>query len=313
MAKKNGPPANRNAILVAVWPGMGSVASTAGFYLMSKLKLKESTDWPNAGLVDPDHVEIQGGLIQPGKPPMGRFFEGEGPQNRRVVVVYLGEDQAPSSRGAICDRLLDFAEKAGVSEVFTFAALATDMELTSPSKVVGVSTDSVGLDALRREKIGLLEAGRISGLNGVFLAAAAKRGIRGVCLLGEVPAVVAHDPFPQAARQVLEAFFKLTGIKVDLAELIRYETSVHRRFKDVLERFHKTLGEESEASEEEEKATLPEPKPSVTPADRQRIFELLAQARKDRSKSFELKRELDRLGLFKEFEDRFLDLFRESA
>jgi len=39
------------------------------------------------------------------------------------------------------------------------------------------------------------------------------------------------------------------------------------------------------------------------------LFELAAT---DRSKAFELKRELDRNALFKEYEDRFLDLFRKA-
>jgi hypothetical protein len=39
---------------------------------------------------------------------------------------------------------------------------------------------------------------------------------------------------------------------------------------------------------------------------------MFALAEKDRSKAFELKKELDRLGIFKKYEDRFLDLFRPS-
>jgi hypothetical protein len=46
-------------------------------------------------------------------------------------------------------------------------------------------------------------------------------------------------------------------------------------------------------------------------ADQQRIERLFEQAGKDRSKAFELKQELDRLGVFKDYEDRFLDLFKE--
>ena len=38
----------------------------------------------------------------------------------------------------------------------------------------------------------------------------------------------------------------------------------------------------------------------------------VSPATKDRSKAFELKQELDRLGLFKEYEDRFLDLFKKT-
>jgi len=45
----------------------------------------------------------------------------------------------------------------------------------------------------------------------------------------------------------------------------------------------------------------------------QRIEGLFEQAGKDRSKAFELKQELDRLGVFKEHEDRFLDLFKKPG
>jgi hypothetical protein len=47
--------------------------------------------------------------------------------------------------------------------------------------------------------------------------------------------------------------------------------------------------------------------------DRLRIEERFAISQKDRTKAFELKQELDRLGVFKDYEDRFLDLFRKSS
>ena len=42
-----------------------------------------------------------------------------------------------------------------------------------------------------------------------------------------------------------------------------------------------------------------------------RIEQLFEQAGQDRAAAYELKRELDRLGVFKEYEDRFLDLFKK--
>ena len=45
--------------------------------------------------------------------------------------------------------------------------------------------------------------------------------------------------------------------------------------------------------------------------DKQRIEQLFEQSVQDRSRAFELKSELDRLGVFKDYEDRFLDLFRK--
>jgi hypothetical protein len=62
---------------------------------------------------------------------------------------------------------------------------------------------------------------------------------------------------------------------------------------------------------EEERAAPEEER--LGPADRQRVEALFAQAEKDRAKAFELKRELDRLGAFKDYEDRFLDLFKKPG
>lgn len=52
---------------------------------------------------------------------------------------------------------------------------------------------------------------------------------------------------------------------------------------------------------------------SVNAEEIQKIEELFQAAKGDRSKSFELKKELDRSGLFKEYEDRFLDLFKKNS
>ena len=57
---------------------------------------------------------------------------------------------------------------------------------------------------------------------------------------------------------------------------------------------------------------LDEPAEQLSALDRTRIEELFREASADRSRAYELKAELDRLGVFQEFEDRFLDLFKSS-
>jgi uncharacterized protein len=63
----------------------------------------------------------------------------------------------------------------------------------------------------------------------------------------------------------------------------------------------------------EESSTPPEAAEDegVGADDRERIEQILDQAKQDRALAYELKRELDRLGVFKEYEDRFLDLFKK--
>ena len=49
----------------------------------------------------------------------------------------------------------------------------------------------------------------------------------------------------------------------------------------------------------------------ISSEDKERIERLFEQAKQDRSTAYELKRELDRLDVYREYEDRFLDLFKK--
>ena len=46
--------------------------------------------------------------------------------------------------------------------------------------------------------------------------------------------------------------------------------------------------------------------------DRARLEQLFEKARRDRNAALQLKEELDRLGVFDQYEDRFLDLFKRA-
>lgn len=71
--------------------------------------------------------------------------------------------------------------------------------------------------------------------------------------------------------------------------------------------------EAPEATEGEEwkQAREHEARPSIEEA--RRVEALFERARKDKSQALALKAELDRLGLFKRYEDRFLDLFKQAG
>ena len=50
--------------MVAVWPGMGHVAISAGYYLMTKLEMHILTEFPAHELFDVEHVEVKDGPDQ---------------------------------------------------------------------------------------------------------------------------------------------------------------------------------------------------------------------------------------------------------
>jgi proteasome assembly chaperone (PAC2) family protein len=305
--------------LLAVWPGMGHVALTAGLYLMSKLHMHEEEPLATGDLFDLDHIDVTKGLATPGHIPLSHLYAFRDPRSNCDLGLVIGEAQPPTHKLEYCRRILDGAQRLGVGQVVTFAAIAFDIYPRDPSRVFGVATHAEGLEALRSHGIEVFESGQIQGMNGVFLAAAAERGIPGVCLMGSMPALAAQIPYPKAAHAVLEAFASLCDVPLDLAELKEYGRGIDQRLTSGLEKLKEVLIEQA-GVEGETQILVPEADPEdgggeegvagPSVEDRQRIEELFAQATRDRSKAFELKRELDNLGAFKDYENRFLDLFR---
>jgi proteasome assembly chaperone (PAC2) family protein len=301
-------------LLVAVWPGLGQVALTAGYYLMSRLHMHETKPLPAQDLFDVDQVDVENGLVQTARLPKTRIFLWKDPEKRQDIVVLIGEAQPPAGKLTFCERLLDYADRLGVQEVFTFAGMVTDSALRSPSRVFGVATTEAEREKVRRSGAGILSAGHLAGMNGILLGVAARRGLQGIGLLGEMPAVVTQVPFAKASAAVLEVFGRLTGIRLELQELEEYGRAIENQLAEAIETFERAVEpqqaevppEQAEPAEARDAAA----KPDLSERDRWHVESLFSQALRDRSKTFELKRELDRLGVFALYEDRFLDLFR---
>ncbi len=297
--------------LVAVWPGMGHVAISGGYYLMAKLGMHLMAEFSAEGLFDVDHVEVKNGLIRAGRMPRSRFFAWNDPQGQHDLVVFIGEAQPPVGKYTFCRKLIEFAEELGVERIFTFAAMATDMHPSSDARVFGAATDDESLAELKRLELEFLEDGHISGLNGVLLGAAAESGLRGACLLGEMPHIFAQLPFPKASLAVLEAFTTIAGITIDTSELSEQADDMEQKLGDLLEQMQQAFHPPTPAEEE---PSIPEPAPEnrLAPEQEHRIERLFEQARHDRAHAYELKRVLDLLGVYPDYEDRFLDLFKKS-
>jgi hypothetical protein len=107
-----------------------------------------------------------------------------------------------------------------------------------------------------------------------------------------------------------------SGIPVDLVDLDRDSERIEQSLLQLLQQMQ-AAGQAQQAQPQAEETPAfgeqaSEPTESEVPAEvTQRIEALFEQARQDRSKALELKLELDRRGLFRRYEDRFLDLFKK--
>ena len=300
-------------ILIAAWPGMGQVAVSACYYMIAKLKMEFRAEYAATELFDADHVVIESGLIQPFRYPKSQIFSFQNKSGDRDLLVFIGEAQPPTGQYDYCRKLVDYAQREGASSIFTFAAMATPSELGDTPRVVGAATDEPTRDLFIDNEVTLLSSGSISGMNGILLGVAAERRIPGGCLLGEMPASCVNVPYPRASLAVLQTFIEMIGIEVDLAELTHEAKRIEAHLSQIIDQIKKVEQKSETSSIDEFEAFQPEPEEEdpLTPDQREQIESLFFAAARDRSKAYELKQELDRLEVFREYEDRFLDLFKD--
>ncbi len=298
--------------MVAVWPGMGQVAISAGYYLMAKLEMEHVADFAADNLFDVEAVEVKNGLISPARLPKNRIYAWSNPKGDHDLLVFIGEAQPPVGKYLFCNQLVEFASKLNVARVVTFAAMATAMRPEQPSRVFCASTDSTVLQELKEARLTTLEDGNIGGLNGLLAGAAANLEIPGICLLGEMPHVFAQFPYPKAALGVLRAFTKMAKIDLDMAELTSQSEMADQHLGILFSKMEAAMEQRGRPEEEPEFPSETYAQEGLSPEDEQRIEVLFEAAKKDRSRAYELKRELDRLDVFADYEDRFLDLFKQD-
>ena len=190
--------------------------------------------------------------------------------------------------------------------------MGTQMSPEQPSRVFTVATSEEQLAELHDFNAVTAEDGHIGGLNGVLLAAAAENGLSGASLLGEMPQVFAQLPYPKAALAVLETFSQLSGVEVDLAELEEQSRLVDEQLVELMARVDEAWEQQQGEEENLYGASLAQ-QDQLPPEETRRVDRLFDLAGNDRSRASDLKAELDRLGVFKEYEDRFLDLFKKPA
>lgn len=322
---QSNPPAQH--WLVAAWPGIAGVAQVGAVHLINTLHLQ-----PVGELAPHDHFDIQAvavknGLIGKPRLPKNVFFTGLLPGSSAKLTVFIGEAQPAAGAYGFAHELLGRAKDMGVDRLVTFASLASQLHPSEDPGVHAAGTSQQVIDEASAMGVKTLMEAQIGGLNGVLLGAAIHRGIPGLCLLGEIPFFAPQVMNPKAAKHVIDAFARLSGAKIDTSPLAAQASEVDRALGELFDRMQS--GEEGEApsaappefsigeasdeeiarSAEDDVPAAPE-KPELDLAAREHIESLFEAARKDRTKSAALKQALDSHGVFAQYEDQFLDLFR---
>ena len=288
--------------MFAAWPGMGNVALGAINYLRKKLNMEQFAQFDTTPFFAPDGVEVEAGLVQMPSPPKSVFYFRKEPD---IIVM---ENQMQFGGKTSVDfghEIIDFAYELDVMRIFTGAAFPMPTSYKESVQLFGVTNTRSGLDLLDRYQIKIMEEGSISGLNGLLLGYAKEKGIESICVLATMPIYATGFPNPRAWRALVELFTHILDIKVDFTELDLMINQTDAKMEQIERHLEEMLGikdKEGERSGEER----------VSQFVLKKIERLFLEARTSREKALELKRELDRWGLFEMYEDRFLDLFKKD-
>jgi proteasome assembly chaperone (PAC2) family protein len=199
---------------------MGLVAFRAVSYLLESLRPVPLAEFEPPDIYPLRNVSIADGLIESTKLPQSRAFYHSFGNSQRDLIIFLGEEQPVQGREwNLSNEILDLGTSFGARDVYTFAAMVTHIDHRTRPKVWGCATRPEVTEELRRAGVSVMKEGQISGLNGLLLGIARQRGMRGTCLLGELPYYLTQISYPLASLAVLESFGALVGLDLDLDEL----------------------------------------------------------------------------------------------
>ncbi len=305
--------------MVAAWPGMGNVAFGAAMYLKETLNAEKFAEIEPQDVYYKTGVQIREGVVDIPALPMSDFFIYRDPKGKHDLIIFIGESQPVMEKEFdLAERVVEMALEYKMEQVITFAATPVNITHRVDPGVWGVTTDKGLQKELTRLGVKIMTVGHIGGLNGLLLGVAKEAGLQGLCLLGEIPFYTAKIENPKSSFSILKVFMQYRDVEIDLDGLLQMARFVEEEVEKVSKTTKQTLlgadaaavpGTEAvyEAVEGEKDETAEEIGPEV----RERIELLFDAAIQDVSRAADLKDELDRWGLFPEYEDRFLDLFGE--
>jgi proteasome assembly chaperone (PAC2) family protein len=281
--------------LICGWPGIGSIGLMAVDYLRRAIDAEEFGEIEPWDFFEPRKVTIKDGLLKDLEFPSNKFYFQR--LKGKDLLLFIGEEQPAEGMGlyatgekayGMANLVLDVAEKFGSQRVYTSgAAVAQSHHILKP-RVWAVPNSEDQIKEVRSyentifmsETEGRYGKGNITGLNGLLLGVARKRGIKALCLMGEIPYYLQTSPwpYPKASISVLEVMMGTLGIDIDLAPL----QEMAKKINDSIEAFLESLYEaeaiptqvRSEIRETIEKMKYVREKPGpITDEDQKRIME----------------------------------------
>ncbi|MFA5276122.1 MAG: PAC2 family protein [Candidatus Omnitrophota bacterium] len=309
-------PKLKKPYLIAAWPGMGEVAFKAASYLVDKLGADEF-----AQILPEEFFYLTGSMIKQGVMdipllPQSKFYFWKNKKGKNDLIIFLSNAQPDLGKAEhYAQKIIHVAKSFNIQMAVSFASMPAAVDHTQNSNAWFAATEKELCANLKTFNLQMLNEGQISGMNGLFLGIAKKEGLKGFCLLGEIPLYTIQIENPKASAAVLDALARIMNIEIDTSGLMTQAQNMENEINKLLD-YLKLPGQQGPGPiGEEEIEKIKKTLSSLTKLPvsvKEKIENLFKEAEKDIRKAGEIKVELDKWNVYKEYEDRFLDLFRNN-
>jgi proteasome assembly chaperone (PAC2) family protein len=178
--------------------------------------------------------------------------------------------------------VLDVAQKFGCRRVYTSGAAVAPIHHTMKSRVWAVPNREELVKEVRGYQNTVLMSdiegrggqGHITGLNGLLLGVARKRGLEALCLMGEIPVYLHGFPFvyPKASKSVLEVFCDVLGLEPDLQSIDEFAQQQEREIETLYQKLPEEIKGQLEKLKHVTYTKQAEPS-MITEEDKKKILE----------------------------------------
>ncbi|MCS7151783.1 MAG: PAC2 family protein [Endomicrobia bacterium] len=321
----------KRPILFCAWPSLGIIGKYVIEYLVSELKPSVYAEVDLQGYVVSENVIVENGIIY-----SLPFIKDKIYYLKRDTedLLFFCSDFEPSQlyMAKFGNDLLTFLNQTELTMVVTFSGIPSKILHTDVPKIYYASTSSLKtIPYFSTTNLQKLTSGIIEGMNGVVLSLAKEMGIDGICLFCEVPFYTVDMYNPQCTLKILNLLDDLFSFNLTYERIYKdiklMDERIRSMFKDINEKAQQLFSKLQNHTYKNEEETEPvifdfstsegitfeelkkRIKFSLPQSAKNKINELFKLASENIEYSKQLKEELDRWGVYKEYEDRFLSLF----
>ena len=282
-------PQLENPILVASWPGIGNIGLIAVDTLRGMLEAEELGEIEPWEFFYPKRALIRRGILEHLEFPSNKFyFKKTGGGD---LIFFIGEEQ-PTEGGSMyaegrkayqmANLVLDVAERFKCRRVYTSGAAVSLTHHTIKPRVWAVPNSEILIREIKGYENTILMSdiegrgghGNITGLNGLLLGVAQRRGFEAICLMGEIPVYLQALPlsYPKASKSVLEVLSHSLQIEISLKKLDELAEKVERRIEEFYQQIPSEVRGQLDRLKHVTYAEPTEPGP-ITEEEEKRIME----------------------------------------